>query len=853
MPFTKGRLLIDGGEGYIYEVAEDPKLLMKIYKETDSLGEPVITPELIKKLQFMVENPPSVLIEKGIIAWPLELVYSGVSAAQEGGELKPSASADTVLPEDSPASVDHEGESERCVSGFVMPKLDMDEHLQRVYGYRHPQLDAAEYSKFPSVQSRISIAINLCAALHELHKVGYVVGDFNHRNIGVNYNTGQIYFVDCDSFHITDFQGNVYRSNVIMAGYLAPEIISHCSYERAEGRYYNLDKVSPPTFTKESDLFCLAIHIFKLLMNGVDPFRGVKSDATGSTASPFVGNDAIERDAYVFKPGNKPSAVFCPPVESVPPEIFSLFDKAFIQGKSDPGARPDAEKWYYALTRFLTNDLAQCPKDPKHQYYKQLPQCPYCAADHQHMAAQGTDYAASLPIRPVNLSSEPVLRQQAGQITQSGFPQQAAYGVQQSAGHQTGFSQQQGYPQQSSYMQPPYAQTAKKSKAGAIIAVVTAIALIAAVLVFIFVFDGLGANPPTDDETDVSQDLPTGNISQPETNEPTDTTGTPAPPTDNSPGAVPASPAPSPPAEVQSVTITYAYAEVRELQMEVGEQLQLRAIIAPAGAQADVIWSSSNTGVFEIIPADMGGAAAAIRAVGTGEAVLTATAGDAEQICYIRVSLSQPPEEPELPATDKLAEVINHSADWVRIIIHWTGTTGGPTVFERDKDSPVWIMLSRDGYWRILDPHFSISRNTINIGFPTSRSEYSLFDDMTGFFGSDSFYWEYETDPVFSRESGWGMYQSQGLGSAFSIYPLVAIYIYWNNGDASIFYLHDDGGWSVLARNGNFSMSAAPTINSQNNRVVLSFPNSTNQYTLLDGGSGTFGTESFTWGYSFYG
>ena len=402
MLYTKGKLLIDGGEGYIYEVAEDTSLLMKVYKETDSLGEPIVTSDLVNKLLFMIANPPSILIEKGIIAWPLEAVW-----VEQG-----------------------DGSAPR-LSGFVMPKMAIDEHIQRVYSYRHPQLDMAEYASFPTVVSRISIAINLCAALHELHRVGYVVGDFNHRNIGVNYNTGQIYFVDCDSFHITDNDGNVYRSNVIMAGYLAPEIISHCNSERTGGRDFNLDKVAPPTFTKESDLFCLAVHIFKLMMNGVDPFRGVKSDAMGSTASPFVGNDAIERNAYVFKQGNKPSAVFCPPMESVPPEIFLLFEKAFIQGAANPRMRPDAETWYHALNRLLTNDLVQCPVDAKHQYYRQLTQCPYCTADYQHMQVQGGGYAsASLPQRHVSLPRDDGHGQQLSHNQQPIYGQQFGHGQQ---------------------------------------------------------------------------------------------------------------------------------------------------------------------------------------------------------------------------------------------------------------------------------------------------------------------------------------------------------------------------------------------------------------------------------------
>ena len=354
MSYSRGRQINDGGEGYIFEVNENPNLLMKIFKQEDPSGEPILTPELITKLTYMLNNPPVKLVEERVIAWPIEFVYEN-----------------------------------HYITGFIMPKLDMHEHVQRVYSYRHPILDSSEYATFPSVKSRISIAINLCAALHELHRMGYVAGDFNHRNIGVNYSTGQIYVVDCDSFHITDNSGVVHRTNVIMAGYLAPEIIEHCNKERIRGNEFNLDKVSLPTFTKESDLFCLAVHIFKLLMNGVDPFRGIKSDATGSTASPFVGNDAIERDAYVFRVGNKPAAVFCPPAQSLPPDILSLFNKAFIEGRSEPLLRPSAGDWYRALNSYLMNYLAQCPYDAKHHFYNQLHTCPYCEADNLHFSAQG--------------------------------------------------------------------------------------------------------------------------------------------------------------------------------------------------------------------------------------------------------------------------------------------------------------------------------------------------------------------------------------------------------------------------------------------------------------------------------
>ena len=381
----KGNIIFDGGEGYIYDIPDTPNLLMKIYKEKDLSGASIITPELHRKLEYMKDNPPDALVLKGVVAWPLELITD----------------KDNLL-------------------GFIMPRMDFDEHIQRTYSYRHPTLEADEYKRFPSVESRIKIAMNLCSALNELHIKGYVFGDLNHHNVGVNYKTGQIYFMDCDSLHITTGLGDEYRTSVIMAGYLAPEIIRHCNNERSKGREYNLDKVSLPTFTKESDLFCLAIHIFKLLMNGISPFLGIKTDATGSTASPFVGNDAIERNSYVFRDGNKPSSVFCLPAESQPFEISTLFNRTFLDGAKVPYLRPSAADWYNALNRYLTTGLVQCPRETKHQYYKELTQCPYCAADDRHLAEQQgipvqsfVSESASLPVIPIGQTAkqQPVVQQ----------------------------------------------------------------------------------------------------------------------------------------------------------------------------------------------------------------------------------------------------------------------------------------------------------------------------------------------------------------------------------------------------------------------------------------------------------
>jgi len=347
MSYEQGQLINDGGEGCIYEVQGNRNLLMKIYNERDIMGNPIVTDELHNKLKYMQQHPPEELVASGTLAWPLELLY----------------------------------DDEDNLIGFVMPRLNYDMHISHTYNYVHPTHEAEKYKDFPSVESRIKIALNLCSALFALHSKGYVVGDFNHDNIGVSYSSDSICLMDCDSFHITDDDGNVFRTNVIMQGYLAPEIIHHCNDERAAGRPFNLDDVALPTFSKESDLFCLSVHIFKLLMNGADPFRGepIGAKATG-TVQP-LGNDAIEQNLYVFREGFEPSAVFCPPAESLPRNMISLFSDAFLRGRDNPALRPDSTDWYSTLEQYLMLELIQCKKNPKHQYYKQLKACPYCSAD----------------------------------------------------------------------------------------------------------------------------------------------------------------------------------------------------------------------------------------------------------------------------------------------------------------------------------------------------------------------------------------------------------------------------------------------------------------------------------------
>ena len=134
-----------------------------------------------------------------------------------------------------------------------------------------------------------------------------------------------------------------------------------------------------PTFTRETDYFALAIHIFKLLMNGYTPFGGIQHSVVGSPPFIATGNEEVLAGNYVFKPGFKPpKKATIPRLETFPQKIADLFTRAFIAGWNDPKQRPTAYEWHGALEQY-EKELIQCSDNPLHQYdRKNGKKCPYC-------------------------------------------------------------------------------------------------------------------------------------------------------------------------------------------------------------------------------------------------------------------------------------------------------------------------------------------------------------------------------------------------------------------------------------------------------------------------------------------
>lgn len=366
-----------GGEGDVYGVVGMTDKVVKVYHADR------ITSELEQKLNIMAKRPPSSRVLSQV-AWPLDVVY--------------------------------DQRNQFC--GFVMPRLSITAELSEIYVYP-PRTNI-------TFQQKLIIAQNICVVISEVHKAGYVFGDFNPRNIGVNTNTGTVAFLDTDSYHIVIDQNKnmAFRCNVCAPGYAAPELLEKCSqhiFQHPEDSKRAYAATPLDTFTKETDNFALAIHMFRLLMNGYTPFGGIKKTESASVGSPGVGDIAVRRDSYCFKPGNKPQATAIPPLETLPQDIATLFTRAFIYGKKDPKQRPSALEWHRALSEYERN-LKQCIKNPAHMYYIHLHSCPWCEADDRYAASIAppiSQKAFQTPISPTTSVNRPVVVSPPSSVTSS--------------------------------------------------------------------------------------------------------------------------------------------------------------------------------------------------------------------------------------------------------------------------------------------------------------------------------------------------------------------------------------------------------------------------------------------------
>jgi len=328
---TTDKPFAGGGEGAIYDISGNPDIVAKIFRVDKR------TAERERKLSIMVGiKPPH--IEQ--YSWPLDMLY-------ENGKF----------------------------AGYIMRKIVGKENLTSIYVY--------ENRKGSPWTLYIAIAKNLSSAVYNFHKLGQVIGDLNPQNVLVNPNTGLVTLVDTDSYHITDVKSRVYRCEVGMPEYVAPEL---------QGKH--LPSALLPTFTKETDLFSLAVLIFSLLMNGAHPFA---CRTIGVSSSGFQPVDNIVNGINPYFMGTRSANIDIPPyapaLDSLPNELQHLFKRAFIHGPKNPGSRPTAEEYYYVLKRLEKNEnIRVCGANSEHLYYSHAIECPWCKVEQKIRSIKQSPY-----------------------------------------------------------------------------------------------------------------------------------------------------------------------------------------------------------------------------------------------------------------------------------------------------------------------------------------------------------------------------------------------------------------------------------------------------------------------------
>ena len=292
-----------GGEGSVYKIAGMPSCVLKVYNERFR------TETKHSKLLAMLSTPLSEAAIKQT-SWPIDVVY-------ENGQFV----------------------------GFVMPMLEQGAQLSGV-------LCDNNYS----LNKKIYIALNLCAAINSIHSAGQVCGDLNPHNICVDPDTTRITLVDTDSFHIKDLNnGNIYRCECGMSEYLPVEV-----QNKIKNGYY-LSNAPLPTFTVDTDNFALAIIIFALLMNGCHPFAcaiditDLTTSKTSAQAPQPMDNICNGFFPFIMGMPGITTPKYVPSFNSLPKDIQDLFARAFVDGHNNPSKRPTPVEWHMALSLMAKN------------------------------------------------------------------------------------------------------------------------------------------------------------------------------------------------------------------------------------------------------------------------------------------------------------------------------------------------------------------------------------------------------------------------------------------------------------------------------------------------------------------
>jgi serine/threonine protein kinase len=314
-----GRRLGAGGEAEVFAIEGNESLVAKIYK--------LPSPDRERKLQAMIQNMPvDPTLSSGhrSICWPETLLY----------------------------------DSRNYFAGFLMSRVDFTTNRQLLAFYN--PISRQRISIELTWQHLVRVAMNVCSVMEAIHSQGHIIGDVNESNFLVS-NSARVTLVDCDSFQILDQQRGVrFRCPVGKAEFTPPEL--------QDRDFSSIDR------DIAHDNFSLGVITFLLLMEGVHPFMG---SWRGYGNAPQL-HENIKDGRFPYGNGGVlvPSPI-APPLEMLPTDIRTLFDRCFVKGHGSPKERPSPAEWQRALKR-LDGSLQVCRNNGHHVYSGHMTQCPWC-------------------------------------------------------------------------------------------------------------------------------------------------------------------------------------------------------------------------------------------------------------------------------------------------------------------------------------------------------------------------------------------------------------------------------------------------------------------------------------------
>lgn len=341
--YTLENKLGSGGEGAVFSIKNNPNSVAKIYIPEEKFTKNCTRDYMEQKIKLMLRKPVSNPYDEHsnlLIAWPTEILYCD-------GEFV----------------------------GYLMPKITEQFKLFDMYRPTERVKIFQNISGGYTWAISYLVAISMAYAVKRVHEAGHLVGDMNPSNFFVT-SAGTVILIDTDSFDIKDpDNGKTYKCTVAYEDYLAPEL---------QGR-----RLSDPNshFTKQTDYFGLAIHIFRLLMDGHHPFNCKEvTGAVSSVGAPKqVRAMANGECPYVRPISNGVVPDKAPKFAMLPSDIRNLFDEVFNYDsvtKDTISKRPSEDDWLRVLgSHYNASELKACSKNSTHVYFKSYGLCPWCEVE----------------------------------------------------------------------------------------------------------------------------------------------------------------------------------------------------------------------------------------------------------------------------------------------------------------------------------------------------------------------------------------------------------------------------------------------------------------------------------------